>query len=121
MYQLREPQEIVLAEIKRNVQQGHKKILVVAPTGFGKTILSYQICKSAIEKNNKVLFTSHRIGLAEQSRDKFESLNPSYLQSNSDGYFEDYSLLVATLQTLCNSEIKEPKIIIIDECHYAYE
>lgn len=27
---------------------------------------------------------------AEQSRDKFESLNPSYLQSNSDGYFEDY-------------------------------
>lgn len=121
MYNLREPQQIVLSKIKQELSKGHKKILVVAPTGFGKTILSYQICKNAIDKNNRVLFTSHRIGLAEQSRDKFESLRPSYLQGDSIGYIEDYRLLVATLQTLVNYDIKEPKIIIIDEVHYAYE
>lgn len=121
MYQLREPQNIVLEKIKQNVKSGHKKILVSAPTGFGKTILSYQICKQALQKNNRVLFTSHRIGLAEQSRDKFETLNPSYLQGDSEGYDKDYGLLVATLQTLANTEILEPKIVIIDECHYGYE
>src|SRR6476620_1001649 len=121
MYELREPQQIVLAKIKQNAKAGHKKILVSAPTGFGKTILSYQICKDAITKGNRILFTSHRIGLAEQSRDKFTTLNPSFLQGDSAGYIEDYGLLVATLQTLANTEIKEPKIVIIDECHYAYE
>jgi len=121
MYELREPQTIVYSKIRQNAQRGKKKILISAPTGYGKTILSYQICKDAINKNNRILFTSHRIGLAEQSRDKFESLNPSFLQGDSDGYIEDYKLLVATLQTLVNTEIKEPKVIIIDEVHYGYE
>lgn len=121
MYKLREPQINVYSKIRQHAKDGHKKILVSAPTGFGKTILSYQICKDAIFKNNRVLFTSHRIGLAEQSRDKFESLKPSYLQGDSEGYNEDYILLVATLQTLANTKINEPKIVIIDECHYAYE
>lgn len=121
MYELREPQNIVLNKIKQELRKGHKRILINAPTGFGKTILSYQICKDAIAKNNPVLFTSHRIGLAEQSRDKFISLNPSFLQGGSEGYFEDYNLLVATIQTLANTEIKAPKIIIIDEVHYGFE
>lgn len=121
MYELREHQNIVLAKIKDNVRAKKRKILVSAPTGFGKTILSYQICKDAIAKNNRVLFTSHRIGLAEQSRDKFKTLKPSFLQGDSEGYIKDYLLLVATLQTLVNTEINEPKIVLIDEVHYAYE
>lgn len=121
MYELREPQTIVYDKIRQHAKEGRRKILVSAPTGFGKTILSYQICKDAIAKNNRILFTSHRIGLAEQSRDKFESLSPSYLQGDSDGYIEDYKLLVATLQTLVNTEIQAPKVVIIDEVHYAYD
>lgn len=121
MYQLREPQNIVYDKIRQHAKDGRRKILVSAPTGFGKTILSYQICKDAISKSNRILFTSHRIGLAEQSRDKFKSLNPSFLQGDSDGYFEDYKLLVATLQTLVNTQIEQPKVVIIDEVHYAYD
>lgn len=121
MYQLREPQKITYDKIRNNVGQGKKRVLVMACTGFGKTILSYQIAKDAMIKKNRVLFTSHRITLAEQTRDKFSDLNPSYLQGDSEGYIEDYSVLVATLQTLVNVEINEPKVVIIDECHYAYE
>ena len=120
-YKLRDIQGNVLLKIKQNAILGHKKILVMAPTGFGKTILSYELCRGAIMKGSRVLFTSHRIGLAEQSRDKFKSLNPSYLQGNSIGFNENYQLLVATLQTLVNTKIKEPKLIIIDEVHFAYE
>ena len=117
---LREPQQNVLNKIRFSIVTGSKRILVSAPTGFGKTILAHEICKNAIEKGNRVLFTSHRIQLAHQSKNVFSDLNPSYLQGSSSDYDETKLLTVATIQTLINREIKEPKIIIIDEIHYAY-
>lgn len=117
---LREPQQNVLNKIRFSIVTGSKRILVSAPTGFGKTILAYEICKNAIEKGNRVLFTSHRIQLAHQSKNVFSDLNPSYLQGSNSDYDETKLLTVATIQTLINREVKEPKIIIIDEIHYAY-
>jgi len=121
MYKLHEPQEIVKDKIKTALKSGHKKILISAPTGFGKTILSYDIIKNAIDKGNNVLFTSHRIALAKQSKEKFDTLNPQYLQGKEKNITTDYKLIVASIHTLIKVEIKEPKIIIIDEVHYAYE
>ena len=120
-YKLRLPQEDVKSQIALAVGSGHKKILVMAPTGFGKTILAYDIIKGAISKGNKVLFTAHRITLAEQSAKKFSRLDPQYLQGENKDFDDNYSLLVATIQTLSSSNIAPPKIIIIDEVHYAYE
>jgi superfamily II DNA or RNA helicase len=121
MYKLHQPQEIVKQKIKDCLIKKYKKILVFAPTGFGKTILSYDIIKNAIDKNNSVLFTSHRIALAKQSKNKFKDLNPQYLQGKEKNITDDYKLIVASIHTLIKVEIKEPKIIIIDEVHYAYE
>lgn len=121
MFQLRKPQQHIKQEIANAIAKGNTKLLVMAATGFGKTILSFDIIKNAIAKNNKVLFTSHRIQLAEQSFDKFSSLEPQYLQGENKDISNDYKCLVATLQTLNNVEITPPKIVIIDEVHYAYE
>jgi len=121
MYNLREPQQIVYDKIKKAITLGHKKILVMACTGFGKTILSHEIIKNANAKNNSVLFTSHRIALAKQTKDKFKSLDVDYLQGENNNFKHDYKCLVATIQTLNLTEIKQPKIVIIDECHYAYD
>lgn len=121
MYNLHPHQNIVLDKIKEKMQLRHKRILVSAPTGFGKTILSYEIIKKAIEKNNKVLFTCHRITLAEQSYKKFLPLLPQYLQGENKDITDNYKCLVASIHTLLNTDIAEPKIVIIDEVHYAYE
>ena len=121
MYELRDPQSNVKQKIQESISLGNRKILVMAATGFGKTILAYDIIKNAIAKDNKVLFTSHRIQLAEQSFKKFATLEPQYLQGNNKDISNDYKCLVATLQTLNNVEITAPKIVIIDEVHYAYE
>lgn len=121
MYNLRPPQEDIISQIRRMAVSGSKKILLSCPTGFGKTILAFHICQSAKLKSKRVLFTAHRIQLAEQTFEKFASLKPSFLQGDSDGYDHDALIQVATLQTLQNREIETPEIVIIDEVHYAYE
>lgn len=107
--------------IRQELFKGHKKILFAAATGFGKTILAKYIIQQAIEKNNKVLFTCHRIQLAEQSYEKFSDLGPELLQGTNKPKDASYKCLVATLQTLQNTEIEAPEIVIIDEVHYGYE
>ena len=120
MIELRPYQIDVLSKIRMSVAKLHKKILVFAPTGFGKTVLAYHIIENAIEKNNSVLFTSHRIQLAKQSFKKFDDFNPNYLQGQNDSITGSL-LTVATIQTLINRKIDDQKIVIIDEVHYAYE
>jgi superfamily II DNA or RNA helicase len=101
-----------------HASKGHKKILISAPTGAGKTLIAYDITRSALEKNKRVLFTCHRIQLALQTAEKFADLKPSYLQGDSEGYDHANLLQIATLQTLSNREIEKPDVVIIDECHY---
>ena len=114
MYKLREPQQIVFDKIRQNLSKGNKRILLMASVGFGKTIIANEIIKNAINKNNSVVFTSHRIALAEQSRDKFIGIDVDFLQGSNKDFKQDYKCLITTLQTLIKTEIKTPKIIIID-------
>lgn len=120
-YELRDYQKNVFDKIINRLKKGDRKILVSAPTGFGKTALAYVISENAIKKNNRVLFTNHRIALAKQTYNKFADLNPNFIQGNNTDLSNYKLLTVATLQTLLNTEIQPPKIVIIDEVHYAYE
>lgn len=118
---LRDYQQNVFDKIREKLKKGSKKILVSAPTGFGKTILAKVIAENAMSKNNRVLFTTHRILLAHQSFYKFKQLKPELLQGDNKIENEDCNLIVATLHTLLNTDISRPKIIIIDEVHYGYD
>lgn len=121
MYNLRPYQEDVYNKIVSAIKLKQKKILVLAATGFGKTILAYHISARAISKGNSVLFTNHRIALAKQTFDKFEYLKPELLQGENKLKDKNSLMIIASLQTLINEDITEPKIIIIDEVHYGYK
>ena len=79
-FELRDYQQIIYNKIIDCIKNKQKKILVLGATGFGKTILAHEIAKNAIAKNNRVLFTNHRIALAEQTFKKFSDLNAELLQ-----------------------------------------
>jgi superfamily II DNA or RNA helicase len=48
MTELRPYQNDVLAEVDRAIAEGKRRIIIVAPTGAGKTIIAAAIIKAAI-------------------------------------------------------------------------
>lgn len=119
MIQERQYQTEVRKQLYRLFNKGVKKVLIVAPTGSGKTVVSTQIIKDAVLKNRKVLFLIHRDILAEQTAKtlEIEGLNASFIMGNKS-YDPSALIQIASVQTLAVREIDfEPDLIFYDEAH----
>lgn len=143
MRKLRESQERLVSEIREAARQGHKHIMAMAPTGFGKTLTSAHIVKSARDKGSRVVFTVPAISLVNQTYDAFtkEGLNPhgkeiGVIQAQHELTDTSKPIQIASLDTiaswkartlankdrtddLLNNSILYPpaNIVIIDEAH----
>ena len=56
-------QKNIVDSLRESLRSGNKRILISAPTGAGKTILSKWVIQKLISSNKKVLFTTPRIKL----------------------------------------------------------
>lgn len=102
------------------------RILCVAPTGSGKTIMAVEIMKWEVARMGSVLFFAHRRELIKQCSSKLESYG---LEHGIIMGREEKSILpdiqVASVQTLARRLNKNGQIlpratmIIIDEAHHA--
>ena len=90
-----------LNSIKKSILNNNRKIMCVAPCGFGKSVIMQQISNDAKVKNNNCLVVVHRIELVKQ--------------------LEARGLNVKMVQTLSRHlpESNKYKVIIIDEAHLA--
>ena len=64
-------QNNIVGALRDSLRSGNRRILISAPTGSGKTIISKWIIKKLISSNKKVLFTTPRIKLAIQTQESF--------------------------------------------------
>ncbi len=102
-------------------------VMLVAPTGAGKTVLLGDICRRAMSKQPDpypVLVLAHREELILQAQDKLFRQFGIYAGVIKSGIQTSFQLRVqvASVQTLVNRLNKtlfDPKIIIIDEAHHA--
>ena len=67
---LRDYQTKAVEDLRGSFRLGHRKLLLQAGTGSGKTIVAAQIIKNAVAKNKYVLFLAHRRELIDQCADK---------------------------------------------------
>src|SRR5262249_38438480 len=67
---LRSYQADVIAEIEQAIASGERKILLVAPTGSGKTVIASEIMKRAVSKYQSALFLAHRREIIQQTSGK---------------------------------------------------
>jgi len=122
--QLREYQEFAIEQIKQKFQQGNKKVLLVAPTGSGKTVIASRMIEKAREKNKCCLFVAHRRELVMQCSNKLHQfgIDAGVIMAGITGsYLHDTQ--VASIQTYNarkdNDDFIKPDadLIILDEAH----
>jgi len=120
-FQLRPYQQRVIAEVYRQIRAGKKRILIFAPTGAGKTIISSQIVAHAAGRNRKILFVVHRDILVKQTYEKFKhfEIDCGFIKA---GYEENKEAVaqIASVQTLASRDWWHQlgsSVILLDEAH----
>jgi superfamily II DNA or RNA helicase len=133
MLTLRDYQENTLTSIKGALKEGHKNILVYAPTGAGKTVMFCAILERFITKNPglRALIVVERVVLIQQTVNKLMDIGVIPQVLHRDSSFKNFQMpkpvVVTSADTLGrrlkgNPEYLEKafKMVIIDECHHSY-
>ena len=121
MFKLRPYQQKVVSGVYNLIRSQRKRILLFAPTGAGKTILSCQIVSDAVSRGKRLLFVVHREILIGQTWDKFRKfgIDCGFIKA---GYEEnrDAPVQIASVQTLPRRDWwrqYQADVILLDECH----
>ena len=73
MIHLRKYQEKSISELRKNILNGFKKLILCAPTGAGKTIMFTYMVSRANEKSKKCLIVTDRTELLTQAGGSLEN------------------------------------------------
>lgn len=121
---LRFYQEPLPGLIRDAVKEGHRRIVVQAPTGYGKTLLAAHLVTSALAKGKRPLFTCPAITLVNQTLASFEREGIQDIGViQADHERTDYScqMQIASVQTLIRRQLPEVDFILIDEVHMSWD
>lgn len=116
-------QKQVLDELAYFRNQGHKKGVVILPTGTGKTYLS---AFDTLNAQGRILFIVHKLDILSQSRESYERIYTTsklgLLTGEARENLKDSKVLFASKDTLRNCltdfEPNEFDYIVIDEVHH---
>lgn len=120
--QLRTYQEKLIAGVRGQYRAGSKRVLMVSPTGSGKTVIFSYIAHHAAVKGNRILICAHRVELIDQISDAL-TLQGTHHGIIAAGREElrDAAVQVASVQTLNRRyrQVRQPQLIVVDEGHHA--
>lgn len=99
--QLRPYQVELINDLYRKLNEGHKKVAIVAGTGAGKTVISGQICAHAEAAGKRLMFLVHLDVLVGQTYEKMKAfgLHCGFIKA---GWEEnrDAPIQIASIQTM---------------------
>lgn len=121
---LRPYQQRAFDELRKAVSEGHKRILLVIPTGGGKSVVFSKIISSANDKGNPVVFLVHKRELVKQASGHLtnEQVHHGIIMAG-EPQNQMASNQVCSKDTLHsrikNGKMKPPraKLMVIDEAH----
>lgn len=124
MRPLYDHQVSALAMMRRSLMAGNKRILLQAPTGFGKTMLAVAVVDGAQRKGNRVVFCAPQISLINQTLEAFEKeglRGIGVIQANHPRTDPSQPIQIASVQTLRNRQLPAADVVVIDEAHVMHD
>jgi DNA repair protein RadD len=103
----------------------HRRVVLVSPTGSGKTRMGAEVVRLAVAKGSRVLWLAHRTELIDQTCATLSELGLTVGAVAARTAWEiapAAPVQVASIQTLLARDIRPPaQLLIWDECHHASE
>lgn len=119
MISLRDYQEEAVQRLRKSVMQ-HKRSILVATTGAGKTRMALRISQGAAHNGKRIWFIVHRRELCKQTSRAFWDAKLEHGLIMSGKTRSKQPVQIGTVQTAANrmkTTQEKPDIIIFDEAH----
>ena len=127
MFELRPYQAEAKQAILTAWDEGHRKTLLVLPTGCGKTVVFSSVAENQVNKGHRVLIMAHRGELLDQAADKLKEatgLDSALEKAESTSLGSYLPVTVGSVQSLAQEKrlARFPhdyyQDIIVDEAHH---
>lgn len=116
---LRPYQLDAIAQVAEHMKQGHKRVLMVSPTGSGKTVIAAEVIRRLRSKGNRCLFLAHARQLVYQASEKLSAIGVSHGVLMAGERPRQSDVQVASLFTLKNKTLPPADLVVIDEADLA--
>lgn len=117
--QLRDYQLQAVEQAREAIRNGARNVLIVAPTGSGKTIVSAYLIESNRNKGKRSNFIVDRISLVQQTSDTFDryGINHGIMQADHWRYRPEQPTQLVSVGTARKRGFPDSHLDIIDEAH----
>jgi DNA repair protein RadD len=121
--QLRPYQVSAVDDLRARVGSGRRRVLLVAPTGSGKTTIAAEMIRGAIGRDGAVLFLAHRKELIDQCSQRLDGVGVDHgvVMAQHRRSAPWCPVQVASIPTLAKRLDRLPRatLVIVDEAHHA--
>jgi superfamily II DNA or RNA helicase len=116
-------QQAVLDEVSAAFRAGHKRVMVSAFCGFGKTELATAMLQATHNNNKAGAFLADRRALVEQTSSRFDKygLPHGILMADHWRFRPSERIQVCSVQTLIRRKWPDANVLFVDEAHILSE
>lgn len=121
MKQTPRPDQVdVYQRLRREIAVGHRRVLVRAPTGWGKTTLVSMIAEGASDRKRRTWVLTHRRELVQQVRGRLEQNGVRCGVIQAGLPMEDAPAHAVSIDTVRSRLhlLEKPDLVVVDECHH---
>lgn len=113
-------QQQAFDNLRQRIGAGARRLMLQAPTGYGKTVLAGGVVYSALKKEKRVLVTVPAIVLVDQTVESFWKdgiADVGVMQGQHERTDGSARVQVASVQTLMRRKVPQVDLVLVDEAH----